>query len=68
MDHKRKVKQHLAPLLKIVLEEEKKNFYSDVESWDSYEAKVRAEFEEMAESYQHRLLHACDLIRKRFGF
>jgi len=60
-------KSSLEPLLKIVLEEEKKNFRSDFESWEAHEAKLRSEFETMAACYQDRLIHACDLIR-RFGF
>ncbi|MCE5317564.1 MAG: hypothetical protein LLG04_09440 [Parachlamydia sp.] len=60
------VKKTLEPLIKVVLEEERKNFRSEVESWEAHEAKIRAEFETMAANYQDRLTHACDLIRQRF--
>lgn len=60
-------KQALEPLIKMVLEEERKNFHSEMESWESREAKIRAEFESMASCYQDRLSHACDLIRQNFS-
>lgn len=59
--------KNVEPLLKLVLEEEKKNFHSDLESWEAHEAKIRLEIESMVETYQQRLLHACDLIQKRFS-
>lgn len=58
----------LEPLIKMVLEEEKKDFKSDLESWEVHEAKLRAEFEAMANAYQDRLIHACTLIKERFKF
>ena len=60
------IKHLLDPLLKIVLEEEKKSFHNDAHLWEKHEKQLRFEFEEMALSYYERIDHACDLIKKRF--
>lgn len=54
----------LEPLIKMVLEEERRNFISEMEPWESREAKIRAEFEAMAACYRDRLANACELIKK----
>lgn len=54
------------PLLKVILEEERKNFHGELESWESYEAKLTHEMVQLAENYHKRLQHACALIQEHF--
>ena len=62
------LKERLEPFLKVLLSEEKKKFSSELESWESYEAKLRAEFAALTGCYLDRLQHACELVRVHFGF